>query len=251
MQNDKKNIKGILSPRQGLQGRRAPARGLVRAAPTSTAHSSSGHVSTLEKGRSLGALQAVRRREPGRAPHSQRADSARPSGRRGRPAGSSWQRPPGAGRALATPAARRLFLAYRSSPAGPAARRSQGTTSCIAATAPATAAESNTRGQELRVPWRCERCGRTGAPGCHPHLSLRSASARPPGWPHPSKPRPGSLPPYPHSSAQAPDTPGPHFPPEVPNRVVCVPQAGPAPAPRNSPCFREIPKAPEEAHPSF
>lgn len=40
--------------RQGLQGHRAPAYGLIWVAPTSTAHFSSGHVSTPEKGRSLG-----------------------------------------------------------------------------------------------------------------------------------------------------------------------------------------------------
>lgn len=145
-----------------------------------------------------GARKAVPRCKPGRAPLAQGARSARPGGSRGCPAWSIRQRPPGVGRAPTAPAARRLLLAYRYSPAGPVARRSQGTPSCTAATTPATAPRSSKRAAH-RYTLHGSRSVVVGleSPAVRPRLSLRSLPAPPPGWPRPSKPRPGPPPTYP------------------------------------------------------
>lgn len=203
-----------------------------------------------------GARKAVPRCKPGRAPLAQGARSARPGGSRGCPAWSIRQRPPGVGRAPTAPAARRLLLAYRYSPAGPVARRSQGTPSCTAATTPATAPRSSKRAAHRYAPWLSKRCCRTGKPSCPPAFES-ALSARPAPWlASPLQAPPRSTPNLSRSAAQALDTPRPPLTPQGHPSLQELPirfSRSPKPAlPLRSPrCFRERPKAPEEAHPSF
>lgn len=195
----------------------------------STAHSSSGHISTAGKARPL--RHGKRHRDANREDCNRRgglgprgpagvADAGPGARRSGRPAQG----------ALPHLLPRRPIVAYRSYLAGPAARCSPGTPSCTTA---ATGPEA--KGRAPPIYDSCLPRRRTletwSAPLSFSPL-LRICVLRPPrppaglGPPSPAQVR--SLP------ASALDTPVPPIPPGVPKSL---------------PCFNEIPKAPEEAHP--
>lgn len=144
--------------------------------------------------------------------------------------------------ALQQPSRAAPSLTYRSYPAGPAARRSQGTPSCTSA---ATAPEATSRAAQPCAPWPPERSSQLRAPHRRPvAASLRALHAPPPA---------GLAPPSPAQVRFLPTrAPASQFCAslqELPSVVSPVPrQASPL---RNAPCFRDITKAPgAEAHPS-